>query len=49
MNTVDFVKKCVEYYEYKPKTIQTDNGTKLGYNLNTKRKKRKARISNSIN
>ena len=25
-NTVDFVKRCVEYYGYKPKTIQTDNG-----------------------
>ncbi len=25
-NTVDFVKRCVEYFGYKPKTIQTDNG-----------------------
>ena len=25
-NTVNFVKRCVEYYGYKPKTIQTDNG-----------------------
>ena len=32
MSTVDFVKKCIEYYGYKPKTIQTDNGTEFGYN-----------------
>jgi hypothetical protein len=31
-NTVDFVKRCVEYSGYKPKTIQTDNGTEFSYN-----------------
>ena len=32
MSTVDLVKRCIKYYEYKPKTIQTDNGTEFGYN-----------------
>lgn len=32
MNTVDFVNKCIKYYGYKPKTIQTDNGTEFSYN-----------------
>ena len=32
MNTVDFVKRCIKYFEYKPKTIQTDNGIEFGYN-----------------
>ena len=32
MNTVDFVKRCIEYFGYKPKTIQTDNGTEFSYN-----------------
>ena len=31
-NTVDFVKKCIEYFGYKPKEIQTDNGTEFSYN-----------------
>ena len=31
-NTVDFVKKCMKYYNYKSKTIQTDNRTKFEYN-----------------
>ena len=31
-NTVDFVKRCIEYFGYKPKTIQTDNGTEFSYN-----------------
>lgn len=25
-NTVDFVQRCIKYFAYKPKTIQTDNG-----------------------
>lgn len=29
---MDFVKKCVEYFKYKPETIQTDNGTEFSYN-----------------
>ena len=31
-NTVDFVKRCIEYFGYRPKTIQTDNGTEFSYN-----------------
>mgnify|MGYP003399148508 CR=1 FL=1 len=31
-NTVDFVKRCIEYYGYKPEEIQTDNGTEFTYN-----------------
>ncbi len=32
MNTVDFIKKCIEYYKYKPEEIQTDNGIEFTYN-----------------
>jgi len=32
MNTVDFVERSIKYYGYKPKTIQTDNGTEFSYN-----------------
>ena len=31
-NTVDFIKKCIKYYGYKTKVIQTDNGTEFSYN-----------------
>lgn len=31
-NTVDFVKRCIAYYEYKPLEIQTDNGTEFTWN-----------------
>ena len=31
-NTVDFVKRCISYYEYKPKEIQTDNGVEFTWN-----------------
>ena len=31
-NTIDFVKRCVSYYEYKPIEIQTDNGTEFTWN-----------------
>lgn len=31
-NTEDFVKRCIEYYKYKPKEIQTDNGIEFTYN-----------------
>lgn len=31
-NTVDFVERCIKYFGYKPKTIQTDNGTEFSYN-----------------
>ena len=32
LNTVDFVKRCILYYEYKPLEIQTDNGTEFSFN-----------------
>ena len=31
-NTVDFIERCIRYYGYKPKEIQTDNGTEFTYN-----------------
>ena len=31
-NTVDFIKRCILYYEYKPIEIQTDNGTEFTWN-----------------
>ena len=31
-NTIDFVKRCIKYLGYKPKEIQTDNGTEFTYN-----------------
>ena len=31
-NTVDFVKRCIRYYGYKTKEIQTDNGIEFTYN-----------------
>ena len=31
-NTVDFVKRCINYFKYKTKEIQTDNGQEFTYN-----------------
>lgn len=31
-NTVDFIKRCINYYGYIPKEIQTDNGLEFTYN-----------------
>lgn len=31
-NTVDFIKRCISYYGYKPIEIQTDNGTEFTWN-----------------
>lgn len=31
-NTVDFVKRCISYYEYQPFEIQTDNGPEFTWN-----------------
>lgn len=31
-NTVNFVERCIKYFGYKPKTIQTDNGNEFTYN-----------------
>ena len=30
--TVDFIKRCIEFFEYKPEEIQTDNGTEFTWN-----------------
>lgn len=32
LDTVDFVKRCIKYYGYKPEEIQTDNGIEFTYN-----------------
>lgn len=37
-NTVDFLKRCFLFYGYKPKEVQTDNGTEFSWN-NSKMKK----------
>ena len=31
-STVDFIKRCIDYFGYKPKTIQTDNGQEFTWN-----------------
>ena len=31
-NTVDFIKRCIRFFKYKPCRIQTDNGTEFTYN-----------------
>ena len=31
-NTIDFIKRCIRYYGYKTKEIQTDNGEEFTYN-----------------
>ena len=31
-NTVDFIKRCIRYFKYIPKIIQTDNGIEFTYN-----------------
>lgn len=36
-STVDFVKRAIIYFGYKPKTIQTDNGFEFTHHANTKR------------
>ena len=38
-NTIDFVKRCIKYFGYKPKEIQTDNGTEFTYNKANIKKK----------
>ena len=37
-NTVDFVKRCIAYYEYKPLEIQTDNGMEFTWNTDKMKK-----------
>lgn len=37
-NTVDFVKRCISYYEYKPLEIQTDNGIEFTWNTDKMKK-----------
>ena len=36
MNTVDFVKRAILFFKYKPKMIQTDNGSEFTYTKQTK-------------
>ena len=36
-STVDFVKRSIIYFGYKPKTIQTDNGSEFTHTQKTKR------------
>ena len=31
-NTVDFIRRLIKYFGYKPKEIQTDNGIEFTYN-----------------
>ena len=38
-NTVDFVKRAISYYGYKPEMIQTDNGAEFTYTRETKKDK----------
>ena len=39
IDTVDFVKRCIRYYGYKTKEIQTDNGVEFTYNKSDIKKK----------
>lgn len=36
-STIDFVKRAIVYFGYKPKTIQTDNGQEFTYTMKTDR------------
>lgn len=36
-NTVDFIKRCIKYFGYKPKIIQTDNGIEFCFFKDVKR------------
>ena len=38
MNTVDFIKRCIVHFGYKPREIQTDNG--MGFTWNVERNKK---------
>lgn len=38
-STVDFVKRAITYFRYKPKTIQTDNGAEFTYTRETRKDK----------
>lgn len=38
-NTVDFVKRAILYFGYKPKIIQTDNGSEFTYTIQTRKNK----------
>lgn len=35
-STVDFIKRAIEYFGYKPKIIQTDNGVEFTHLKDTK-------------
>ena len=48
-STVDFIKRCIEYFGYKPKEIQTDNGLEFTYNrANIKKKHPMAIVLESL-
>jgi transposase InsO family protein len=36
-STVDFVKRCIDYFGYIPRIIQTDNGIEFTYQMKTDR------------
>lgn len=36
-STIDFIKRMINYFGYKPQIIQTDNGAEFTHNANTKR------------
>lgn len=36
-STIDFIKRAIIYFGYKPETIQTDNGMEFTYTMNTDR------------
>lgn len=38
-NTIDFIKRAIIYFGYKPKVIQTDNGAEFTYTQQTKKDK----------
>ena len=48
-NTVDFIKRCIKYYGYKAKEIQTDNGIEFTYNqAETKKEHPMDKLLNSL-
>ena len=37
MSTIDFIKRAITYFGYKPKIIQTDNGQEFTYTMKTEK------------
>jgi hypothetical protein len=44
-STVDFVQRCIKYFGYKPKIIQTDNGMEFCFFRDVKKVKTEAAIT----